>query len=175
MDCYLLFRDRFGGRGVFDTMARLATSRRPHVNRRTVQWSEAAVAGSVVYFAYAVISTRRWIDREQREHQEAWAEAVLAEQLVTRARPGWADGASSYSLAVVKAACRALLAPTQREGVRLQRCQHTWREVGEALGVSKQAVFQRFGKEWVESTRARLSKVDFKQTVKRFRSRVQTP
>jgi hypothetical protein len=35
-----------------------------------------------MYFAYAVISTRRWIDREQREHQEAWAQAVLAEQLV---------------------------------------------------------------------------------------------
>jgi hypothetical protein len=32
--------------------------------------------------------------------------------------------------------------------------------------VSKQAVFQRFGKEWVETTRARMSKVDFKQTVK---------
>jgi hypothetical protein len=67
---------------VFDTVSRLAISRRPHVNRRTVQWSEAAVAGSVMYFAYAVISTRRWIDREQREHQEAWAQAVLAEQLV---------------------------------------------------------------------------------------------
>jgi hypothetical protein len=68
---------------VFDTMGRLAASRRPHVNRRTVQWSEAAVAGSVMYFAYAVISTRRWIDREQREHQKAWADAALAEQLVS--------------------------------------------------------------------------------------------
>jgi hypothetical protein len=36
-----------------------------------------------MYFAYAVISTRRWIDREQREHREAWADAVLADQLVT--------------------------------------------------------------------------------------------
>lgn len=68
---------------MFETMGRLATSRRPHVNRRTVQWSEAAVAGSVMYFAYAVISTRRWIDREQREHQKAWAQATLADQLVT--------------------------------------------------------------------------------------------
>jgi hypothetical protein len=36
-----------------------------------------------MYFAYAVISTRRWIDREQREHHKAWADAALAEQLVS--------------------------------------------------------------------------------------------
>jgi hypothetical protein len=72
---------------VFDTMARLATSRTPHLSRRSVQWSEAAVAGSVMYFAYAVISTRRWIDREQREQRQAWADAVLAEQLVAAPPP----------------------------------------------------------------------------------------
>jgi hypothetical protein len=38
-----------------------------------------------MYFAYAVISTRRWIDREQREHHKAWADAALAEQLVSGA------------------------------------------------------------------------------------------
>lgn len=63
-------------------MGRLAIGHRPHVGRRTVQWSEAAVAGSVMYFAYAVISTRRWIDREHREHHAAWADALLAEQPV---------------------------------------------------------------------------------------------
>jgi hypothetical protein len=35
-----------------------------------------------MYFAYAVISTRRWIDREHREHHAAWADALLAEQPV---------------------------------------------------------------------------------------------
>jgi AcrR family transcriptional regulator len=61
---------------------------------------------------------------------------------------------------------RDVIAACEREAVFSALEQHTLREVGEALGVSKQAVFQRFGKEWVESTRARMSRVDFKQTVK---------
>jgi hypothetical protein len=61
---------------------------------------------------------------------------------------------------------RDLIAACERDAVFAALEQHTWREVGEALGVSKQAAFQRFGKEWVQTTRARMSKVDFKQTVK---------
>lgn len=43
---------------------------------------------------------------------------------------------------------------------------HTWREVGEALGVSKQAAFQRFGPEWAVATKARLPKAAWRQAVK---------
>ena len=54
----------------------------------------------------------------------------------------------------------------EREAVFLALEAHSWREVGAALGVSKQAAFQRFGVEWAEMTKARLPKAEWKQTVK---------
>ena len=54
----------------------------------------------------------------------------------------------------------------EREAVFRALESHTWREVGEALGVSKQAAFQRFGREWAVLTKARLPKAAWKQTVK---------
>jgi hypothetical protein len=38
--------------------------------------------------------------------------------------------------------------------------------VGKALGVSKQAAFQRFGTEWALMTKAKLPKSSWKQTIK---------
>jgi hypothetical protein len=43
---------------------------------------------------------------------------------------------------------------------------HTWREIGDALGVSKQAAFQRFGKDWIVASRSTLPG-EFKRTVRR--------
>ena len=62
---------------------------------------------------------------------------------------------------------RALVATREREAVLAALETHTWREVGVALGVSKQAAFQRFGKEWAVSTRARMPKQMWRETVKR--------
>ena len=54
----------------------------------------------------------------------------------------------------------------EREAVFLALDTHSWREVGEALGVSKQAAFQRFGVEWPKLTKERRPTADWKQTVK---------
>jgi hypothetical protein len=54
----------------------------------------------------------------------------------------------------------------EREAVFRALETSTWREVGEALGVSKQAAFQRFGREWALLTKARLPKSAWKQVVK---------
>jgi hypothetical protein len=43
---------------------------------------------------------------------------------------------------------------------------HSWRRIGEALGVSKQAAFQRFGPEWAVMTKASLPKSAWKQAIK---------
>ncbi|HUY24552.1 MAG TPA: hypothetical protein VMV09_04520 [Candidatus Saccharimonadales bacterium] len=61
---------------------------------------------------------------------------------------------------------RALVAYREREAVTAALVDHTFREIGEVLGVSKQAVFQRFGKDWVVASRAQMSKADWKQQVK---------
>src|ERR1700690_4423808 len=61
---------------------------------------------------------------------------------------------------------RQVIHEREREAVfrALETC--TWREVGEALGVSKQAAFQRFGREWALRIKARLPKSAWEQTVK---------
>jgi hypothetical protein len=61
---------------------------------------------------------------------------------------------------------RSELAQREREAVMHALEEHTWREVGAALGVSKQAAFQRFGSEWALATKARLPKSTWKQTIK---------
>ncbi len=43
---------------------------------------------------------------------------------------------------------------------------HSWREIGEALGVTKQAAFQRFGREWVRMAQAALPPADLERTIK---------
>jgi hypothetical protein len=63
-------------------------------------------------------------------------------------------------------ALRQAIHEREREAVFRALETHTWREVGEALGVSKQAAFQRFGREWALLTKARLPKSAWKQTVK---------
>lgn len=62
---------------------------------------------------------------------------------------------------------RTLVASREREAVMSALETHTWREVGAALGVSKQAAFQRFGKEWAVSTRARMPKRRWRETARR--------
>jgi len=61
---------------------------------------------------------------------------------------------------------RATIAEQEREAVMRALEDHTWREVGKALGVSKQAAFQRFGTEWALMTKAKLPKSAWKQTIK---------
>jgi hypothetical protein len=61
---------------------------------------------------------------------------------------------------------RAEIAHREREAVMRALDEHTWREVGVALGVSKQAAFQRFGKEWALATTAKLPRAAWKQTIK---------
>lgn len=51
---------------------------------------------------------------------------------------------------------RAVVASREREAVGRALEDHTWAEVGNALGVSKQAAFQRFGKEWVTEAKAEI-------------------
>ena len=43
------------------------------------------------------------------------------------------------------------LAEHRRSAVRAAAASHTWAEIGEALGVSRQAAHHRFAKEWAET------------------------
>ena len=64
-------------------------------------------------------------------------------------------------------ALRRRIQEREREAVfRALLEMHSWREVGEALGVSKQAAFQRFGVEWAVITKAQLPKGEWKQVIK---------
>lgn len=51
---------------------------------------------------------------------------------------------------------RTVVADLEREAVRRSVETHSWAEIGAALGVSKQAAFQRFGKQWVREARAEM-------------------
>ena len=57
------------------------------------------------------------------------------------------------------AAIRATLGDRERTAVRAAIAKHTWREIGAALGVSKQSAFQRFGKEWVVDMKTRAAAI----------------
>jgi hypothetical protein len=61
---------------------------------------------------------------------------------------------------------RSAIQGLEREAVFRALETHSWREVGEALGVSKQAAFQRFGREWVRVAHASLPDSALEQTIK---------
>lgn len=63
-------------------------------------------------------------------------------------------------------ALRSAIREREREAVFRALEMHSWREVGEALGVSKQAAFQRFGREWVRMAHATLPASSLRQTIK---------
>lgn len=62
---------------------------------------------------------------------------------------------------------KAALAGLEREAVFAALAEHSWRSIGQALGVSKQAAFQRFGREWVDSKKAVLSKQEWREEARR--------
>lgn len=61
---------------------------------------------------------------------------------------------------------KAAITQREQQAVFSALEEHSWREVGTALRVSKQAAFQRFGPAWAVMTKAKLSKASWKQTVK---------
>jgi FixJ family two-component response regulator len=65
------------------------------------------------------------------------------------------------------AAIKATLADREREAVRSAVPRHSWREIGTALGVTKQAVFQRFRTEWAVGIKSSMSKKQWREEVRR--------
>jgi hypothetical protein len=76
-------------------------------------------------------------------------------------------GTDPLAALVAITSVRTVVAQRERAAVMAALAVHTWREVGEALGVSKQAAFQRFGKDWVVASRLQMSKPEWKKTVRR--------
>ncbi len=72
---------------------------------------------------------------------------------------------SLAALSVIADLKRAI-SEKEREAVFLALENHSWREIGEALGVSKQAAFQRFGKEWVKHIAGLQNPSELEQTIK---------
>ncbi len=60
---------------------------------------------------------------------------------------------------------RTTVAEREREAVFAAIAERTWREIGDALGVTRQAVFQRFGAEWIKTTKTQMPKAEWKRTV----------
>ena len=56
---------------------------------------------------------------------------------------------------------RTVVARREREAVMAALVDHTFREIGDVLGVSKQAIFQRFGKDWVVSRKVQMAKPEW--------------
>jgi hypothetical protein len=48
------------------------------------------------------------------------------------------------------------LAAQQHAAVRVAAAQHTWAEIGAALGVTRQAAHQKFAKDWATTAKAEL-------------------
>ncbi len=48
------------------------------------------------------------------------------------------------------------LADHQRNAVRAAAGRHTWADIGEALGVSRQAAHHKFAKEWAQTLKSEL-------------------
>lgn len=53
-------------------------------------------------------------------------------------------------------ALQRVIAARQGEAVRAAAPLHTWAEIGEALGVSRQAAHQKFAKEWANTLKDEL-------------------
>ena len=70
-----------------------------------------------------------------------------------------------HALAAVTS-LRALIADRERDAVRQALEHHSWSEIGNALGVSKQAAFQRFGKQWISDMKVTMTKSEMKQSVR---------
>ena len=62
---------------------------------------------------------------------------------------------------------RTVLSGHEQEAVRTALGQHSWSEIGRALGVSKQAAFQRFGKQWITELRDTMSPREMRATARR--------
>lgn len=67
---------------------------------------------------------------------------------------GEAVAADPMAVLAALKAVRAVVAYREREAVTAALVDHTFREIGDVLGVSKQAVFQRFGKDWAVFSKA---------------------